>query len=268
MKNTRSRIAFLPLSIVAACSALPAMAAEKEPHLDIWLRPTKAGVLTGSITEGTPGEPVAERADVFSGDFGSDPKFPFAAFEPGFQALATGFQTTFSFEIAGPLQVYAGGSFVPTTATMTLSYGPSSITSTEGTVGGFTFSTFASGLLHDHFDYILNGVAGADPAAGVYALPLRFAATAPAADPGNVAWVVLNAGESEAVHEEAIRAAELFLACGIDLDADGSVGATDLAALLGGWGGSDESLDLDRDGSIGASDLAALLGAWGFNCGG
>ncbi len=47
-----------------------------------------------------------------------------------------------------------------------------------------------------------------------------------------------------------------------DLDGDGSVGATDLALLLGQWG-TEGSADLDGNGSVGASDLAILLGAWG-----
>ncbi|MDZ4830340.1 MAG: PQQ-binding-like beta-propeller repeat protein [Phycisphaerae bacterium] len=50
-----------------------------------------------------------------------------------------------------------------------------------------------------------------------------------------------------------------------DLDCDGTVGASDLAILLGAWGrcGRSCSADLDDDGSVGASDLALLLGAWG-----
>jgi hypothetical protein len=50
--------------------------------------------------------------------------------------------------------------------------------------------------------------------------------------------------------------------CPADLDGDGVVGASDLATLIGGWGGSGAA-DLDADGVIGASDLAALIGAWG-----
>jgi hypothetical protein len=47
-----------------------------------------------------------------------------------------------------------------------------------------------------------------------------------------------------------------------DLDGDGSVGASDLAILLGAWGGPGDA-DLDGDGVVGASDLAVLLGLWG-----
>jgi len=51
--------------------------------------------------------------------------------------------------------------------------------------------------------------------------------------------------------------------CPADFDADGSVGAPDLAALLNVWGGTGVPQDLDGDGSVGAPDLAAVLNAWG-----
>lgn len=47
-----------------------------------------------------------------------------------------------------------------------------------------------------------------------------------------------------------------------DLDHDGSVGAADLAILLGSWGSAGAG-DLDNDGTVGASDIAILLGLWG-----
>ena len=46
-----------------------------------------------------------------------------------------------------------------------------------------------------------------------------------------------------------------------DIDGDGFVNASDLAALLGQWG-SAGSADLDGDGVVSASDLALLLAAW------
>jgi predicted dienelactone hydrolase len=49
-----------------------------------------------------------------------------------------------------------------------------------------------------------------------------------------------------------------------DFDGDGSVGGSDLAALLGAWGACSKCAeDLDGDGFVAASDLAILLGAWG-----
>jgi uncharacterized membrane protein len=53
-------------------------------------------------------------------------------------------------------------------------------------------------------------------------------------------------------------------ACPADLDGDGSVGASDLGALLGAWGACAScASDLDGDGAVGASDLGLLLGSWG-----
>lgn len=49
--------------------------------------------------------------------------------------------------------------------------------------------------------------------------------------------------------------------CVGDLDGNGEVGASDLALVLGGWGGP--SGDLDGDGTTGPADLALVLGAWG-----
>ncbi len=52
--------------------------------------------------------------------------------------------------------------------------------------------------------------------------------------------------------------------CPADLDGDGSVGAFDLALLLGNWGPCpDCPMDLDGNGAVGPFDLALLLGAWG-----
>ena len=51
--------------------------------------------------------------------------------------------------------------------------------------------------------------------------------------------------------------------CPADLDANGSVDAADLAALLGSWGTTGGGADIDGNGSVDAADLAALLGAWG-----
>lgn len=51
-----------------------------------------------------------------------------------------------------------------------------------------------------------------------------------------------------------------------DIDRNGSVGATDLALLLGAWGACDEACcpaDIDESGEVDATDLAIVLGAWG-----
>jgi hypothetical protein len=62
-----------------------------------------------------------------------------------------------------------------------------------------------------------------------------------------------------------MRALALFdgLAVSPDLDADGTVGAMDLARLLYAWGGTDLSADIDGNGSVGGTDLSELLASWG-----
>ena len=52
--------------------------------------------------------------------------------------------------------------------------------------------------------------------------------------------------------------------CLLDLDANGSVGVSDLLSLLASWGPRKGcSADFDGDGNVGASDLLALLANWG-----
>ena len=52
--------------------------------------------------------------------------------------------------------------------------------------------------------------------------------------------------------------------CLADLDGDGSVGASDLRALLASWGPCKGCpADFDGNGNVGVSDLLALLGNWG-----
>lgn len=52
--------------------------------------------------------------------------------------------------------------------------------------------------------------------------------------------------------------------CPADLDGNGTVGASDLAQLLGSWGPCDGCpADFDNSGAVTAADLAFLLGAWG-----
>jgi hypothetical protein len=62
-----------------------------------------------------------------------------------------------------------------------------------------------------------------------------------------------------------VEGSEPTSSCRADLDGDGAVNATDLALLLGAWGGAGSS-DLDADNVVNAADLAILLGAWG-TCG-
>jgi len=62
-------------------------------------------------------------------------------------------------------------------------------------------------------------------------------------------------------------AAHAQTACDADVNGDGTVGAPDLAALLGAWGScSSCASDINNDGFVNASDLSTLLGFWGATC--
>ena len=51
--------------------------------------------------------------------------------------------------------------------------------------------------------------------------------------------------------------------CAADIDGDGAVGATDIAALLSAWGTANAAADISGNGVVDAQDLASLLSAWG-----
>ncbi len=58
-----------------------------------------------------------------------------------------------------------------------------------------------------------------------------------------------------------------FCPCVADVDVDGTVGGSDLAAVLASWGpcgtNACETADLDGNGVVGGGDLSILLAAWG-----
>jgi formylglycine-generating enzyme required for sulfatase activity len=65
----------------------------------------------------------------------------------------------------------------------------------------------------------------------------------------------------------AAPAAHAQTACDADINADGTVGAPDLAALLSAWGAcSGCASDVNDDGLVNAADLSAMLGLWGGTC--
>ncbi len=66
--------------------------------------------------------------------------------------------------------------------------------------------------------------------------------------------------------DSVVAVAQLPDPCPGDLDDNGFVDASDLAVLLGAWGGFGPvgtGGDVDRDGDTDATDLGTLLGAWG-----
>ena len=190
----------------AACVAMinaQALAGAEEEHFDVWLQAGVGSLVTGAIAED--GTPLDSNHRVFGAEFGKEPTEPFAADELGFQAIDGTFGAVeeFRVNITGPVELWSGGGFGATDETMTLEFGPSSVTSSAGFVAGFTFSADNLGGFHDHFEIILNG-AGGDPDPGIYLLPLSMELTSSALDATETFYFVMNLGQLEDDHESAI----------------------------------------------------------------
>jgi hypothetical protein len=199
-------------SIVPAIASIllvqPAVAgAGKESHFDIWLRADAGRLVTGSISED--GAPLNEVHRVFGADFGEDPLFPFAAFDPGIQFFSDDPAFTdaeFSFDIRAGLRLWNGDGFSAAAETLTIAYGPASVTTGLGYTPGFSFFADSDGDLHDHFDFILSGpgLAGIDPSPGIYLVELGMRCVSPALIETDPFWIVFNLAEDEAGHDAAI----------------------------------------------------------------
>lgn len=264
-------------AIAIVASLLPAtFAAAEEEHFDVWLRvvETTSGTFvieTGSITEGDPGDPLAERWRVFPAELGEDPQFPFSAVEPGFQLLASPEteNQVLGFSIASPVLRWTGATFVADGSTLEFGFGPASASSGAGPEPGFEFSANAQGFIHDHFDQTLLGPGGGDPEPGIYIVGLSMAGVSPVVGASLPFYYCYNLGLDEEDHEAACEYADLYVACTLDLDGDRVVDGTDLGVLLGEFGSRGDGGgigDLNRDGMVNGADLGLLLGGWGYVC--
>ncbi|MGA1393841.1 MAG: hypothetical protein ACO38W_11870 [Phycisphaerales bacterium] len=265
MRKTGMRSRSVACAVIAASVSTASLLADEgtEAHLDIWVRVVDDAIVTGSITEGDPGEPISERERIFGAELGEDPVFPFSAVEPGFQILA-GKQTagaTFAFDFTGPVLRWTGEGFGFAGDSMLLGFGPAEAISDAGAAPGFAFATGPDGALHDHFDYTLIGPDGADPTEGIYVLQIAFRGESPVRAASEPCFVVFNLGLPDEEHELAERQVRWLLACDLDIAGDGSVGGDDLAALLAMWGTDDPAGDLDESGTVDVADLAIVLGA-------
>jgi len=205
MKNGRTVLAAVA---VVSVLVVPTFADEgEEEHFDVWLQAGASALITGAIDEdGTPLESVHR---VFGAEFGEEPTEPFAADEPGFQAIDGTFGSSeeFRVNITDAVTRWTGSGFGSTGETITLEFGPSDVTSGAGFVSGFTFTADSAGGFHDHFEIILNGDGsglGTDPDPGIYLLPLSLELTSGALAPTDTFWFVMNLGQDEADHDAAI----------------------------------------------------------------
>ncbi len=120
---------------------------------------------------------------VFTGVF--DP-FAFATDDPGTNSVGGTFATpgAIGFNILNELLVWNGSGFSSTAETMTVAFGPESVTTGSGFVNGFATNVRDEnshpdnesqwGRHHIHHDWILNGDNGANPNDGIYLLELEL----------------------------------------------------------------------------------------------
>ena len=238
----------------------------KEEHFDVWLLVGDEKLSTGAISED--GEPLADAARVFGAEFGEEPTEPFVADEPGFQlddgTVAPG--TPFGINIVQAVQGWNGAGFDDVTETVSLEFGPQSVSSGAGFAPGFVFTADGAGGFHDHFEIILEGADGADPTPGVYLIVLSLEFANGSLLPTRPFYFVMNLDQTEDDHDAAMDWVETNLVPlpVPDINVDGSVNGSDLGLLLGGWGPCEDCCaDLDGDGQVDGTDLGILLGAWG-----
>jgi len=213
--------------LIAACG-LTVSAAADEDHFDVWLQIEGNQMFTGSITEDL--EPINSNWRVFGAELpGADGDEPFTADEPGFQLLDGSVDPFYNFQIniTDAVTAWNGNGFDPVAETMSLEFGPQSVTSGDGFVEGFQWTADANGGFHDHFEIILNGDGG-DPADGIYLLPLSIADPGGAFAATDTFWFVMNRGLSEAEHELSIEWVQQNI-----VPTPGAIGLLGCAALFG-----------------------------------
>lgn len=250
-----------PTAAMIAALLLAAPAAAQ--HFDIGMVITDGAIQTEALgAKGT----TASR--VFPATFGDTGVARFTS-NPGFDAAIGTFAagTRVGFNALSGLRRFAGTSVEPVTVerlevkflTLITLIGTDAAT-------GFNLAVQSNGGYHRHLNFTLKPEGGDLPASGIYVAEFELYATDGVTLPSAPFFIVFNDGRSVSEHDAAIAWVESNLvetpsSCTADLDADGSVGAADLALLLASW--ATPAVDLDGDGDTGAADLSMLLAAWG-----
>jgi len=194
-------------SIVFAATAIAGV-----EHSDIGVFVVNDRIRTGELHKGE-----FESIRVFGSEFGEGGIFNFTD-EPGFEAEDGTFppDTFWGFNILAPLGLWNGAGFDDAPNSLTVSFGPNEVTTSNGFVEGFFMQTDDEGGLHEHLGFTLNGVdMSSDP--GVYLLELELKHSDDGIGPGGGIgdsppfWLVFNFMEDEAVHDEAIKWVEANL---------------------------------------------------------
>lgn len=236
----------LTVSAAAAATMLIAAAGQALAHVgDAGLAVVNNRIVTGIVEEPMPGtEVVVPGERVFGGDFFDQGGVVYSD-NPGLFAengtFAAGSRLTF--RILGAVRRWNGSNFDDlATERIRIELGaatPVLSPVTDTIVNGFGFTVPAVGGFDEHYDFFLTNASGADitvpalpaPATntGVFLLPLDLSTDQPGIARSEPFWFVLNWGEDEAVHDEAIEFVEEFI-----VPAPGAAALLGLGGLLAG----------------------------------
>ncbi|MBL9119100.1 MAG: hypothetical protein JNL80_04205 [Phycisphaerae bacterium] len=226
-----------------------------------------AKILTGVIN--AEGEQESD-VRVFECAFG-DSGFPEFTSNPGFDAVPGTFQagTRVGFHVPDGFYRWDGTSpSLVTDERLDISYFTLAVTVGPAPNEGFDLAVQSNGGWHRHLSFSIGNESGGNAPPGIYVLPLVLYSTDRMVVASEPFWLVFNYLSNQTEQDAAtawVHEHWVSPFCIADTDFDGSVGAPDIANLLGAWGPAAATGfgDFNGDGLVGASDLAVLLGAWG-----
>ncbi len=255
--------ALLSSSAAAALATMFITTSATAQHFDIGVRITDGTMQTESL-----GTKSATAARVFPAYFGDTGVARFTS-NPGIDAAVGTFTpgTRLGFNALSGLRRFSGNAVEPvTTERLEVKFLTLVTLIGNDAVNGFDLAVQSNGGYHRHLNFTLKPEAGQLPASGIYVAEFELYSNDGVTLPSAPFFIVFNDGRSSTEHEEAIAWVETNLVetptnCPADFDADGDVGAADLAQLLSAW--ATAAADLDGDGDTGAADLSLLLSTWG-----
>lgn len=252
----------VPALLTAGVLAGVASAGDGLHDVDVILELQNDAVHTASVTG--PDQTVLQRVFVVEMNlfFG----FPFTE-DPGFNSRLGEFpgSSVLRLNMLDSLRIWDGQDFDETAPfPLELARGDNSFFSDPSpgvVVNGPSMLVNSAGEVHVHPEHFLVP----DAADGVYMMTYEIESNISSIEPSAPFYFVYdwNAAEQDVVAaRDWVQNNLVSSPCPADLDVDGLVGASDLASLLGDWGGDGPS-DLTGDGVVGADDLASMLGSWG-----
>lgn len=211
--------------VAALCAAAsPAIADgddHEEEHFDIGIWNNAGKLQSGGWDHDTESLEV-DSLRVYEAHFGEDPSFPFSIDEPGVGGVAADLGlaegATLGLNLVSGLGVWNGAGFDAAATSMTVDFGPQSVTSGSGGVLDF--------LVTEDYDY--HPIFSIDSGAASGAYLLEFTASMDGMIESDSFWIVFNLGMDDEDFEESVEWVEGNL-----VPAPGAIAMLTLAGLAG-----------------------------------